>query len=224
MESKLEITINSFEHFIYCKRRWGLIVIESEWSENYKTIQGGFVHKLVDDPFFNEKRNEIKIVRSLPIFYDELSIHGTADCVEFIKNDNGYFIKELGYKCSINVIEYKNGEPKTKGVVDYNDSMQVVTQMMCINDMFSAKCEGYVYYNTIARRIKVTDFETKSKEILSIISEMSHLYNNKEIPPRPLKQNCHNCSMYDICIPKVNHESTHEQIINSWSKAYEKIT
>lgn len=215
MENEFVVTLNSFSHYMYCKRRWGLMFIEGEWQENHKTIEGDIVHSLVDNPFHNESRNDLRVVRSLPVYHDQLCLYGIADCVEFTKNDNGAYVKELGDRYNIHVIEYKNGKPQDRNQINKYDAVQLVAQMMCLNSMFKTQCEGSIYYNAIRRRVKLVDFENYTEQITSIISEMKSLYDNKIVPSKLNKQNCNNCSLYDVCMPKVKHKtSVHQTILD----------
>lgn len=224
MENNLEITINSLQHYVYCPRRWGLLVVEGLWADNYKTVQGNIVHTLVDDPFFNEQRKGIRIVRSLPIYLDKIGIHGVADCVEFIASEEGIQIEQLLGKYNIVVVEYKNGKPNEHNTINYPDSIQLAAQMMCIDSMFGCNCEGYVFYNAIGRRVKIADKGSLFLEVERITNEMHQLFNAKTIPQKTLKQQCANCSMSDICMPQIEIKRIQQdRLLRMWSD-YEKTT
>jgi len=200
------ITINSLQHFIFCKRQWALVYMEGLWLDNYKTVEGNIVHTLVDDPFFNETRKNLRISRSVPVYLDELNLHGICDCVEFDED-------------KITVVEYKNGKPNEKNIVNYHDGIQLAAQMMCVNNMFNTSCAGYIYYNTINRRIKLTDEEQTQyfSEVKNISAEIKEILETKIIPEKSPKQNCRNCSMSDICMPKTDIRlSAQERIKKSW--------
>ena len=204
MANDESIPINSLHHYIYCKRRWALIYMEGLWQDNHKTVEGNIVHSLVDDPFFNETRKDTRISRSVPVYFDELPIHGICDCVEFKKN-------------KITVIECKNGEPDKNGVVHKHDGIQLAAQMMCVNNMFNTQCEGYIYYNKIKRRISLTGEEQYFSEIRILVGQMQELLKAKIIQHKEPKQNCRNCSMTDICMPKTDIRSTaRNRINNAW--------
>lgn len=225
MESNFDITINSLQHYVHCPRQWGLLVIDGLWVDNYKTVQGNIVHKLVDDPFINEQRKGTRIVRSLPIYLDEIGIHGIADCVEFIPNGEGVFIEQLKNKYNIVVVEYKNGKPNEQNVINFPDSIQLAAQMMCIDIMFGCNCKGYVFYHTIGRRVEIANTEFLFSEVKKIVYEMRELNETKTIPRKPNKQNCNNCSMSNICMPRIAIKQTHQdRIIEIWRKDYEKAT
>lgn len=202
MENKPNITLNELQHFTYCKRQWGLMYVEGQWIDNARTVSGNIVHELVDDPFFNQKRNNVRTVRSLPIYNDELNIHGIADCVEFTLDKNGVYIPQLEELYSIHIIEYKNGKPLITGVINEADKMQLVAQMMCVNDMFDIVSTGSIFYNTIGRRVKLINQDEAFERVKELLIELQYLTNNKIIPDKPPKQNCNNCSMESVCMPK----------------------
>lgn len=130
-----QIQIRMIQHFLYCKRRWGLLQIESQWADNYKTIQGNIVHLLVDDPFFDKTRGNKNISRSVPVFSDKLNIYGIADYIEFTDFNNP--------NMKVNIVEYKNGEPlaKDKKTVNYADAIQIQAQCLCAEEMFGVNTD-----------------------------------------------------------------------------------
>ena len=213
MENKNEesIPINSLQHYIYCKRQWALVYMEGLWRDNAKTVSGNIVHTLVDDPFFNETRKNVRISRSVPVYLDELPIHGVCDYVEFKQE-------------KITVIEYKNGRPNEKDTVNYHDGIQLAAQMMCINSMFNVKCEGYIYYDAIKRRIHLNNEEQYFSDVRNIAAEINQTLKTKIIPPKDPKQNCRNCSMTDICMPKTDiNLSVKDRINKIWEAENAKI-
>jgi len=200
------IAINSLQHFVFCKRQWALVYMEGLWLDNYKTVEGNIVHTLVDDPFFNESRKDLRISRSVPVYLDEINLHGICDCVEFTKD-------------KITVVEYKNGKPNEKTTVNYHDGIQLAAQMMCVNNMFNASCDGYIYYNTINRRVQLKSEEQEKyfSDVKDIAAEIKEILRTKAIPAKANKQNCHNCSMSDICMPKTDTRiSVKDRMKKSW--------
>ena len=41
------INIRSIQHFMYCKRRWGLLEINNDWEENVLVIKANLIHENV---------------------------------------------------------------------------------------------------------------------------------------------------------------------------------
>ena len=84
--------LSGIQHFAFCRRQWALIHIEQQWQENEYTVEGELLHKNAHDPFFNEKRKDVKVSRSMPVFSRTMGISGECDIVEFRKSDDGISI------------------------------------------------------------------------------------------------------------------------------------
>lgn len=49
-----QIQISGIQHYVYCKRQWGLLYIENLWSDNYLTLDGDKIHEHAHD--YQKKR------------------------------------------------------------------------------------------------------------------------------------------------------------------------
>ena len=201
MENNESIAINALQHYAFCKRQWSLVYLDGLWADNYKTVEGNIVHELVDDPFFNESRKGVRISRSVPVYLDDLPIHGICDYIEF-KADK------------ITIVEYKNGEPKQKNTVNYHDAIQLAAQMMCVNHMFDSTCEGYIYYNKIKRRVRLNDEQQYFSDVKKITAEIKEALSKKMLLKKEAKQSCRNCSMIKDCMPKIDVKISAKDRIN----------
>ena len=54
--SDSDLLISGLQHFSFGRRQWALIHIESQWAENYLTVDGRLRHDNADDSYFTEKR------------------------------------------------------------------------------------------------------------------------------------------------------------------------
>jgi len=199
--------------------------IENQWCENIFVVLGNIIHEKVDDPFIIENRGKLHVSRSLPISSNNFKIQGVCDVVEFIKDENGVFIKQLNGKYLINVVEYKRGKPKIANVINYADSIQVASQMICINEMFNTECSGCVYYASIGRKVKMTNFNDLVPIISILVDEIHKLFSSREVPKIKECEQCRGCSFKDICFPKVKNKKTCQLLIQSaWSKYNEKTS
>ena len=89
------LQLAGIQHFIYCRRQWGLIHLEQQWSENYFTADGKSIkHDKGRLCPIDEKIGRKRVLRSLHIVSHQLRIQGKCDVVELIENPEGdYFSK-----------------------------------------------------------------------------------------------------------------------------------
>lgn len=195
------LMLSGIQHFEFCKRQWALIHIEQQWEENVRTIQGQHIHEKTDQPFIREKRGNKLIVRAMPVISNELQISGVCDVVEFIKDDkNGVPINGLEGKYIAYPVEYKRGRPKKHD----SDILQLVAQAMCLEEMLLCKVGiAYLFYDEIKHRVEVIITEELKNQVRKITKEMHEYYNRSYTPKVKTGKFCKNCSLQDICLPKL---------------------
>ncbi|RKJ54010.1 CRISPR-associated protein Cas4, partial [bacterium 1XD42-8] len=146
------LLLSGIQHFAFCRRQWALIHIEQQWQENEYTVEGELMHKRAHDPNFSQKRGDIIVSRSLPVFSRIMGVKGVCDIVEFHKMEEG--VKIHGHKGLFQVypIEYKRGRPKETEM----DILQLTAQAICLEEMLlTAIPEGAIFYGETRRREKV---------------------------------------------------------------------
>ena len=194
------LMISGIQHFMFCRRQWALIHIEQQWEENVHTVIGELMHKKAHDPYLTEKRNDVLIVRALPVSSRVLGLSGECDVVEFHRQEDG--IQLHGHKgfYGIYPIEYKKGKPKR----NEGDILQLTAQTMCLEEMFSTTIlEGALYYGEIRRRQIVPVTEDLKQKVREVAAEMHHYFDRSYTPQvKPGKQ-CQSCSLKEICMPKL---------------------
>lgn len=194
------LMISGIQHFKFCRRQWALIHVEQQWAENEHTVVGELMHKKAHDPYLIEKRNDVLIVRALPVSSRSIGISGECDIVEFHKCDEG--IKLMGHRglYSVYPVEYKKGKPKEND----EDKLQLAAQAMCLEEMFSTQIpEGALYYGETRRREVVEFTEEIRNQVKSIFEEMHEYYERKYTPKVKTSKACSGCSLKDICLPKL---------------------
>lgn len=205
MEYKEEdfLLLSGIQHFVFCKRQWALIHIEQQWSENYMTIDGKIFHEKAHSNISSEKRKDVIISRTMPIFSRTLGITGVCDIVEFHKSDNGILIYGYNDKFDVIPIEYKRGSPKE----DEIDILQLVSQAICLEEMLCCKINiGYLFYGEIKHRVKVDITKELQQKVYDIFKQMHDLYNKRYTPKVKISKHCKACSLVDICLPKLYKE------------------
>ena len=108
------LNINGIQHYVFCKRQWGLIEIDQSWKDNILTYTGRKLHEKADNPYISESRGKYFISRAMPIYSDILKFYGVADIVEFHKvtKDTGIKINNKNGYYKVIPIEYKSGKEK----------------------------------------------------------------------------------------------------------------
>lgn len=194
------LMLSGLQHFIFCRRQWALIHIEQQWEDNYRTTDGQIFHKKAHDETFLEKRGDTLIARGLRISSRCLGVSGQCDVVEFHRKENGISLNKYDGLWEIYPIEYKRGSPKENDA----DILQLCAQAICLEEMFAAKImEGALYYGENRRR-QIVCFDDEIREkVYGSLEEMHGLYQKGYTPKVKTNKKCRNCSLKDLCLPKI---------------------
>ncbi|MFT8710177.1 MAG: CRISPR-associated protein Cas4 [Sporolactobacillus sp.] len=197
------LMLSGIQHFQFCRRQWALIHIEQQWNENVRTVEGQYLHRKADEPFIREKRGDKLIVRAMPVKSRELQISGICDVVEFVKSDDGVLINGLDGTYLAFPIEYKRGKPK----VDDADIVQLAAQAICLEEMLLCHVStGFIFYNEIKHRMTVELTDACKAKVRAMVAEMQTYYKRRYTPKVKTGKFCKNCSLQDICLPKLMHQ------------------
>lgn len=195
------LLISGIQHFVFCRRQWALIHIEQLWSENFFTIDGQIKHNKVDNGNIFESKNNIKVIRSMPIVSHELKIQGKCDVVELQPNENGFYFSKYREKYNVFPIEYKRGKPK----MDESDIMQLLAQAICLEEMLGLRIdEGACFYFETRRREQIRFTNDLRKKLIDIVSEMNNYYDRRYTPKVKKTKKCRSCSLKDLCLPELD--------------------
>lgn len=141
--------ISGIQHFKFCRRQWALIHVEQQWAENVHTAVGKLMHQKVHDPYLTEKRKDTILVRALPVSSRIMGVSGECDLVEFHKCEDGIRLHGHRGMYSVYPVEYKKGKEKSTDA----DRLQLVAQVLCLEEMFSATIpEAALFYGETRRR------------------------------------------------------------------------
>ena len=197
------LLLSGIQHMAFCERQWALIHIEQAWAENVRTVEGKHLHERADDPFFDETRKNLRVVRGMPVISQRLGLRGVADVVEFYRNDT--FVD--GQTCRLDdragwwkpvPIEYKRGKPKP----DDRDAVQVCAQAMALEEMLNVHIpEGAVYYAQVRRREPIILDETLRTHTTNLALRMHELVRQGLTPKAPKGKHCSQCSLIEQCQP-----------------------
>lgn len=191
--------ISGIQHFVFCRRQWAMIHVENIWNDNILTVQGQNLHKKADNPFKDEKRNNIITVMAMPVKSQTLGIYGKCDIVEFYENEDvGVYLPKYAKTYTVVPVEYKHGSLKK----DDSDVLQLLAEAVCLEEMLATKIDyGYIYYAKKRRREKIVFSSELRDKLERCINEM-HDYMKKGYTPKVKEQRkCKSCSLYNLCFP-----------------------
>lgn len=210
------LQLSGIQHFIFCRRQWALIHIEGLWQENKHTVLGDIFHKRAHNASLIEKRGEILTCRDLDIRSYRLGVSGACDVVEFHKvSKEG--VPVHGYEGLYKVVpvEYKKGKPKQ----DDSDILQLVAQAICLEEMFCCGIPyGYLYYGEPKRRTKIVFSLEYREKVFSCFEEMHQYFKRTYTPKVKSSKKCKECSLYDLCVSKLNKNLSAKKYISQTLK------
>ena len=184
--------LSRLQHYLFCPRQFALIELECAWAENIFTAEGQVMHEKVNSGG-HDTRGNIKTVRTLPLGHRALGLEGVADVVEYHTDDTG---AQIPFP-----IEYKRGKPKSHRA----DEVQLCAQALCLEDMHECTVsKGALFYGKTRRRHAVEFDEELRKITLDAINDCRHIIESGQTPnPTYSTSKCRNCSLKDICHPKI---------------------
>ena len=217
MNDDRTIRIREIQHYLYCPRRFALLSLNCDWSENAAVVRADLMHSHVHDGShsFSDRR---KIVRSdLPVYHDapEYDLYGVTDCVEFLRDDSGVQIPELEGRFQVRIVEYKPAAPKDAAFHDA-DAIQVFAQKLCADYVWHCDSTAYLYYDDIRKRVRLpfdTEYAKYDALLRKLLAEMREVLSAHRIPPRKKGQHCGGCSLSERCFPKPQRGSVRAQIL-----------
>lgn len=185
----------------FCARRWALIYLENSWSDNWRTVDGSIMHERAHDELITQTRGKNFAVNAMKVCSHRLKISGECDVVEFIKDNSGVEINGRDGKYHIVPIEYKRGKKNQFNT----DELQLCAEAICLEEMLNCKIEqGSLFYGEPHRRYNV-DFSIELRQkVESTVEKMYEILKTGQTPRANYKSFCRECSLLDVCLPKLN--------------------
>lgn len=185
------IPISALQHYLFCARQCALIHLEQVWSENRQTAEGRIMHERAHETEA-ESRGAVRIERGVALRSLELGLAGKADVVEFHRTADG------GMRPF--PVEYKRGRPK----IDDWDRVQLCAQALCLEEMLGVEVpQGAIFYGLPRRREAVDFDEALRAKTAQTAERVRRLFEQGVTPGPEYRKRCDNCSMVELCLPKV---------------------
>lgn len=199
------LLLSGLQHFKFCRRQWALIHVEQQWAENFRTVDGALMHSKAHEKGSTERRGDLLIVRSLPVFSASLGVSGECDVVEFHETTNGITLKGQSGLWQPYPVEYKRGKHSQRT----GDALQLCGQAMCLEEMLCCAIpEGALYYGETRRRLRISFTEELRQEVRDALKEMHELYRRGYTPKVKPTKACGACSLKELCLPKLMGRSS----------------
>jgi CRISPR-associated exonuclease Cas4 len=173
--------------------------------ENVLTAEGRLLHNRVDNSKNIEYREGAIIERSVALESLELGIYGVADVVEFFRAETGVKLPKEDGLWLPHPVEYKRGKPKA-GICD---KAQLCGQAMCMEELYGVRIEsGDLFYWQTRHRIPVIFDPDLRQAVRSACAGMHNMIEMGITPAVPDGVKCANCSLVDVCVPKVQKKKS----------------
>lgn len=211
MEDDEFLQLSGIRHFAYCRRQWALIHVEGQWEENTLTAKERPMLECAYDVPGREKRENILMIRQLPVFSRRLGVNGVCDAVEFLRSEEGVPIIGAEGKWLPRPVEYKRGSPKENPA----DRQLLCCQAICLEEML--RCppipKAYLCYGETSRRTEVELTPELRKQVEEMLREM-HAYMKRGYTPKAKKNvKCTSCSLKKICLPELEGRSAKKYLL-----------
>ncbi|UED88649.1 CRISPR-associated protein Cas4 [Streptomyces profundus] len=183
----MQVPLSALEHFAYCPRQSGLILLEDAFEDDVATVRGTLLHQRVDTPG-NRGRGSVRTLHALPVWNDDLGLVGVCDAVE------------LHADGSVLPVEHKSGRYRPGGPAD----LQVAGQAMCLEAMFHTTIEqAAIYSATDRRRHQITVDAPLREQVMNVTEAVRQMITSASLPSPVTDGRCRRCSMVDSCMPRV---------------------
>lgn len=180
------IMISALEHYAYCPRQCALIHVEQSYEENVYTLRGNRAHRRVDTPA-HERRDEIRVERSLSLYSNRLGLVGRADVVEF-RGKTPY------------PIEYKHGQKRYHRPA----RIQLCAQALCLEEMTARDVpEGAIFHTSAHRRQEVHFTDELRADVEQMVRDVRAMLADNRVPPPVNDDRCPPCSLRPVCMPEI---------------------
>ena len=185
-----QLALSLLNDFLYCQRRAALKVVEGWRSANQHTARGDIVHEHADLRGY-EVVSGVKLLRALPVFSDRLGLNGKCDIIE--QRPDG----------SLFPVEFKVGKRRQWE----NDDAQLCAQALCLEEMFHLAIPRGAVFHADSKRRREIEFTSELRALTEkTISDLHALLDSSAIPRAVFREACEECSLYEICLPRVTSQ------------------
>jgi CRISPR-associated exonuclease Cas4 len=191
------LALSLLNDYLYCPRRAALKAIEGHREENEHTIRGDIAHEHADLPGY-EVAKGVTVLRALPVWSERLGLSGKCDIVEAGLDANPK--SEIRNPKWLRPVEYKQGKRRQFE----NDDAQLCAQALCLEEMFGIVVDSGAVFHAASKRRREVEFTAELRQLTeNAVAELHRMIEQGQVPPAVFKPACEECSLFEICLPKV---------------------
>src|SRR5206468_2383434 len=157
----------------------------------------------------------VTLLRSLPVWSERLDLNGKCDIVEIqpltrpldTLSPAGGAGRDEGvrFNRSLLPVEYKKGKRRQFD----NDDAQLCAQALCLEEMFGIAVERGAVFHAASKRRREVEFTPDLRQLTeNAIAELHRMLQGQQVPPAEFKPACGECSLFEICLPKITSQPT----------------
>lgn len=181
------VPLSALEHYAYCPRQAGLILLEDAYADDAATTRGTLQHRRVHEPGADQ-RGGVRIMRALPVWSDRYGLVGVCDIVEVHASGD------------VVPVEYKSGP----FVPDGPANVQLAGQVMCLEERFDCRItEGVIYSGGDRQRYTVPITNELRDRVIDMADHVRHVMTQMALPQAAADARCRRCSMNTACMPRL---------------------
>ncbi len=205
MNEQEPVPLSLLNDYLYCHRRAALKAVEGWRSANAHTVIGDLAHEHADLAGY-EVAKGVLVWRALPVWSDRLGLSGKCDIVEvrLKANEKGGMPDAESVTPShiesLAPVEYKKGKRRQFD----NDDAQLCAQALCLEEMLGLRVERGAVFHAASKRRREVVFTPELRQLTeSAIRDLHALTEGATVPPAVFKPACEECSLFEICLPRV---------------------
>ena len=223
------LPLSLLNDFLYCPRRAALKIVEGWREANAHTERGDIAHEHSDLAGYEVVKG-VTLLRALPVFSERLGLNGKCDSVEAHPKSVGDEVTSLtSISSPATLTSHLNNEPSHVGSyksllpVEFklgkrrqweNDDAQLCAQALCLEEMFNLSVPRGAVFHADSKRRREVEFtpelrqrtEAGVAELHALLAQSGNANFKSEMPPLPpavFKPACEECSLFEICLPKL---------------------
>ena len=196
------LPLSAVGQYVHCPRRFALLHVEQQWTDNRFTAEGTLLHEKADSGV-RESRGAVRIIRAIRLRSYELGVSGITDVVEFHRvadGEEGITLPKASGNWRPYPVEYKRGA--AKNLDGYK--AQLCLQALCLEEMLQTPVPmGALFLGEKQGRIEVKITAGLRSQVVDACHAMQRLFATGETPPPSFGKWCASCSLVEECRPKL---------------------